>query len=75
MQLKLSHVRAGCNTSVGVLSWGPGSIVACGSHSAVLLYDVEVCRHKITTACMCLFMRVQQLGYANEPKPISDATG
>ena len=42
MRVDVSHVRAGCNPTVGAVSWGPGSVVACGAHSSVLLYDTQV---------------------------------
>jgi hypothetical protein len=42
MNVSTEHTSAGCNRTVGVVSCGPGSLVAYAAHSAVLLYDSQV---------------------------------
>lgn len=39
----LQHTAAGCNRSVGCLSWGPKDLIIYGSHRTIIVYDIQVC--------------------------------
>jgi len=38
----LQHTAAGCNRSVGCLSWGTKDLIIYGSHRTVVVYDTQV---------------------------------